>query len=171
MSDARRERREQNVKQVANSIGLAALTLAVAIGASAQNTKAAEAIRKADQDWMAAFTSKDVNKAAAFMAPDGAMYEPNAPPVQGLDAVKNALAGMFKMSDEKLTWTPTLVEAAKSGDLGFSSGTYEFSFKDPSGKTIDDKGKYVTVWQKQADGSWKVIRDIFNSDIPSQSTQ
>jgi hypothetical protein len=29
-----------------------------------------------------------------------------------------------------------------------------------------DKGKYLTVWKKQADGSWKVLFDMFNSDLP-----
>jgi ketosteroid isomerase-like protein len=37
---------------------------------------------------------------------------------------------------------------------------------DPAGKPVTDRGKYVTIWKKQADGSWKVIADIFNSDLP-----
>ena len=147
------------------------LGISVTLCASSQtgNQKAADAIRTADQQWMAAYAAKDVDKSAAFMAPDGAIYAPNAPAAQGLEAVKSMTAEMFKLPDVKLSWTPTLVEAAKSGDLGFSSGTYEFSFKDPSGKTVSDKGKYVTVWKKQADGSWKVVRDIFNSDMPMPS--
>jgi len=32
------------------------------------------------------------------------------------------------------------------------------------GKLTHDKGKYLTVWKKQADGSWKIYRDINNSD-------
>jgi len=157
--------------KISQTVALFTVVLAVALDASAQtgNQKAADAIRKADQQWMAAYAAKDVDKSAAFMAPDGAMYAPNAPAVQGLEAVKSMAAEMFKLPDVKLTWTPTLVEAAKSGEIGFSSGTYAFSFKDPSGKTIDDKGKYVTVWKKQADGSWKVVRDIFNSDMPPPS--
>lgn len=135
------------------------------------NSKAAEAIRKADQDWMAAFATKDANKAASFVASDGAVYSPNAPSAQGTEAVVKLFNDFYKTPDIKLTWTPTLVEAAKSGDLGFSSGTYEMTFKDPSGKMVSDHGKYVTVWQKQHDGSWKAIRDIFNSDLPSQATQ
>ena len=151
------------------AIVLAMMVLTVVLAASGQegNAKAAAAIRKADQDWMAAFAAKDVNQAASFVAPGGAMYEPNAPATLGQEAIKKSLGGMFQMTGEKLTWTPTLVEAAKSGDLGFSSGTYEFSFKDPSGKTVNDKGKYVTVSKKQPDGSWKVVRDIFNSDLPA----
>jgi ketosteroid isomerase-like protein len=40
------------------------------------------------------------------------------------------------------------------------------SFNSPSGKPLRDRGKYVTVWRKQADGSWRVVRDVFNSDLP-----
>jgi ketosteroid isomerase-like protein len=156
--------------RISQTVALFTVAIAVTLGASAQtgNQKAVDAIRKTDQEWMAAYASKSVDKAASFVAPDGAMYAPNAPAAQGAEAVKNMAADMFKLPDVKISWTPTLVEVAKSGDLGFSSGTYEFSFKDPSGKTINDKGKYVTVWKKQADGSWKVVRDIFNSDLPSQ---
>jgi ketosteroid isomerase-like protein len=34
------------------------------------------------------------------------------------------------------------------------------------GKAMNDVGKYVAVWKKQPDGSWKMIRDIYNSDLP-----
>jgi ketosteroid isomerase-like protein len=59
------------------------------------------------------------------------------------------------------------VGVARSGELGYTSGTYDFSMKDASGKIISDKGKYVTVWKKQADGTWKVLLDTYNSDLPS----
>ena len=54
---------------------------------------------------------------------------------------------------------------ASSGELGYTSGTYDFSIKDASGKTISDKGKYLTVWKKEADGAWKVLFDTYNSDL------
>jgi ketosteroid isomerase-like protein len=41
------------------------------------------------------------------------------------------------------------------------------SFKNAAGKTVSDKGKYLIVWKKHADGSWKVLFDISNSDRPS----
>ena len=44
---------------------------------------------------------------------------------------------------------------------------YEFIAKEASGKTVSDKGKYLTVWKKQPDGSWKVLLDIYNSDLPT----
>jgi ketosteroid isomerase-like protein len=59
------------------------------------------------------------------------------------------------------------VEVARSGDLGYSQGTYDLTFNDPSGKPMTDRGKYLEVWKKQADGSWKCAVDTFNSDLPA----
>jgi ketosteroid isomerase-like protein len=55
------------------------------------------------------------------------------------------------------------------GELAYSTGTYTLSFNDPAGKGVTDRGKYATVWRKQGDGSWKVVIDVFNSDLPLPS--
>ena len=66
-----------------------------------------------------------------------------------------------------ISWKATKVEVAKSGDLGFVSGTYEITMNDASGEPTTDKGKYVEVWEKQADGNWKCGTDTWNSDMPA----
>lgn len=58
----------------------------------------------------------------------------------------------------------TKVEAARSGDLAYETGTFEESFKDASGKPVRVTGKDVVVWKKQTNGQWKAIIDIFNTD-------
>ncbi|MGA7930824.1 MAG: DUF4440 domain-containing protein [Candidatus Sulfotelmatobacter sp.] len=68
-----------------------------------------------------------------------------------------------------ITWRPNKADVARSGELGYTSGTYEMSFKDASGKAVADKGKYLMVWKKQADGAWKVLFDMSNSDLPRAS--
>jgi ketosteroid isomerase-like protein len=40
---------------------------------------------------------------------------------------------------------------------------------DPSGKPINDRGKYLAVWKKQPDGTWKCVMDIWNSDLPASA--
>ncbi len=45
-------------------------------------------------------------------------------------------------------------------------GTYELTMNDASGKPVNDRGRYVEVWEKQADGKWKCGTDIWNSDLP-----
>ncbi|MEP7072483.1 MAG: hypothetical protein ABI839_08855 [Verrucomicrobiota bacterium] len=61
------------------------------------------------------------------------------------------------------------VEVAKSGYLACVSGTYEETMTDASGKPAKDRGKYVEIFKKQADGTWKAILGIWNSDLPASA--
>jgi ketosteroid isomerase-like protein len=62
-----------------------------------------------------------------------------------------------------LTWTPVRGDMAASGDLGYTYGTYIFKSKNKDGKIVASYGKYMSVWKKQKDGSWKVVVDMGNS--------
>ena len=42
----------------------------------------------------------------------------------------------------------------------FAIFTYELAVNDPKGNPVKDHGKYIVVWKKQADGSWKAVADI-----------
>ena len=62
-----------------------------------------------------------------------------------------------------LTWTPVKADMAASGDLGYTYGNYVFKSKDKEGKPVTHYGKYMSIWKKQKDGSWKVVVDMGNS--------
>ena len=123
-------------------------------------------IRKADQDWLRVFAAKDLAKSVDFVMADGSVLAPNAPIATGHEAVSKLFAGFFALPDLKIEWTPKEVNVARAGDLGYSTGAYHMSFKDPAGKTIEDNGKYVTIWKRQ-NRKWRVAYDIFNSDLPA----
>jgi ketosteroid isomerase-like protein len=127
---------------------------------------AAEALRAADAAWLKAYQEKDGVKAAGFYAAQGAMLAPNRPLLSGKDALAKFIAKSFEMRDYHITWHPSKVEVAHSGELGYTSGSYEIGFRELSGKLFLDKGKYLMVWKKQADGAWKVLFDMSNSDLP-----
>ena len=88
-----------------------------------------------------------------------------------LPSGKNAVQGreniydMMKenQDDYKLEWTPQYAEVAKSGELGYTWGTYILSYKDEKGEEQKSYGKYLNIWKKQTDGSWKVAVDMGNS--------
>jgi ketosteroid isomerase-like protein len=128
--------------------------------------KASDALLAADAAWMKVYVAKDLDKSVAFFDDEGSMLPPNAPIATGKDALTKLIGSAFAFPDYKLGWHANKVGVARSGELGYTSGTYDFSFKDASGKTISDKGKYLTVWKKESDGAWKVLLDTFNSDLP-----
>jgi ketosteroid isomerase-like protein len=71
------------------------------------------------------------------------------------------------MSDPNfsLNFQSTRAMASKSGDMVYSQGTYTMTATNPkTKKPVTDHGKYLTVYTKQADGSWKAVADTFNSD-------
>ncbi|MFZ0796298.1 MAG: DUF4440 domain-containing protein [Terriglobales bacterium] len=133
------------------------------------SSKALDAVRAADAAWLRVYQTKDIAKSVAFFDEQGSMLVPNKPILSGKDAIAKFIASGFALQDYKITWHPNKAGIARSGDLGYTSGTYEMSFKDASGKTISDKGKYLMVWKKQADATWKVLFDTSNSDLPRPS--
>jgi uncharacterized protein (TIGR02246 family) len=117
-------------------------------------------IRSLDKDWAAAAAAKDVDKSTAFYADDAQMLTATTPPAAGKDSVRKTWAGLLATPDfVSLTFAPTSVQVAQAGDMAYELGTFEIVMKDKKGKPASQKGAYVVVWKKQADGSWKVEVD------------
>jgi ketosteroid isomerase-like protein len=100
---------------------------------------------------------------------DGALImQPGMPIIRGRAAWGEAVAGMMKTLDFKDMVFRT-DDVTVSGDYAVEVGSYSWKLGPKGGKLAADSGKYLTVWRKQGDGSWKIIRDINNSDIaPAQ---
>ena len=142
------------------------LLVSVSAALAQTDTKNLNALRAADAAWLKTYEAKDLDKAVAFCDEQGSLLWPNAPRATGTSAIAKTTASAFAIPDFKLEWHPDQVEVARSGELGYTSGTYTWTFKDASGKPASDKGKYLTIWKKQQDGSWKVLLDMFNTDLP-----
>ena len=125
------------------------------------------AIRQVEEKWSSSINSKDVATFIANYAPDAVVMVPNAPIAATPDAIRTAITGMLALPGLDMTFQTGAIVVAKSGDVGYSYGTYSLSLTGPHGQPIQDKGKYVTTWKKQADGSWKASADIFNTDMPA----
>ena len=149
---------------------LASLLLVAACQPAApadQSAAAVTAVTAADAAWERAVAGHDTLATIAAVEATGSVLSPNAPIATGPAAIRTMFDGVWALPGLKLSWHATRVEAARSGELAYSSGTYEMTITGPKGTPITDKGKYSTVWRKQADGSWKVVLDTFNSDMPA----
>jgi ketosteroid isomerase-like protein len=135
----------------------------------AADPKAEKTLRDADDEWSKAAATHDLDKTISFYSSDAIVLPPNGPAITTKEGIretwKQILGDMTSMR-----WKATRVEVANSGDLGYITGTYEMKIKDASGKLIDDRGKYLEVWKKQAGGSWKCSADMFSSDLPAAAS-
>jgi ketosteroid isomerase-like protein len=127
---------------------------------------AADAVRAADAAWSKAAGAMDVATVVSYYADDATVLPPNSPIVNGKAAAQQAWATIL-VPGNSLSWTPTTAVSAASGDIVYTQGTYTASIKGPDGKAVADTGKYLAVWKKQADGSWKAEEDTWNSDLPA----
>jgi uncharacterized protein (TIGR02246 family) len=151
-------------------VGLASLTFLVSFfficAASAADTKAIEqALRDLDAQWSAAAGAKDLEKTIAFYSEDALVLPTNAPAATTKEAIRNTWKDLLASPGLAISWKATKVEVASSGDIAYTTGTYELTMNAPSGKLVPDHGKYVEVWKKRVDGNWKVAVDIWNSDV------
>ena len=152
-------------------IKMLVLTLTLGFAAAAVclagDTKTEQALRDADAAWSKAAGSKDLDKTVSYYSADAIVLPPNAPIATTKEEIKKIWQDMLASPGLVISWKATKVEVAKSGDLGFVSGTYELTMNDATGKPATDKGKYVEVWEKKADGKWKCGTDTWNSDLPA----
>ncbi len=122
-----------------------------------------------DVQWLNAEQAKDVDTVLSFFADDASSFPPNASIVTGIEAIRARLSEEYSGPRFAISWQTTKVEVSRSGDLAYSHGTHEVTVNDPEGNPVTDKGKWVTVWEKQPDGTWKVVVDIWNTDQPAAS--
>lgn len=116
------------------------------------------------KDW----GGKDAGRIAAHYTDDGNLMIPNSPLMTGPDAIGKGMKEALADPNWSLTLRPAEVEVSKGGDLGYTWGTYVLTATDPASKKVArEKGRFVTVFRKGADGAWKAARDITNAEAPA----
>jgi ketosteroid isomerase-like protein len=94
-----------------------------------------------------------------FLIEDALQLPNGAAPIHGRT---NIVAAMESGPEFGLDWDPQRADVSSSADLGWTWGTYVATFQDSSGADVQSAGKYLNVWQKLSDGSWRVVVDMGN---------
>jgi ketosteroid isomerase-like protein len=101
---------------------------------------------------------------ADWFADDGVALGNGAAPLIGKVAIVKSASWLPK--DYQLTWTPTDAMMGPSGDMGYTWGHFEGRSKDANGNPVLTSGRYITMWRKEPDGSWKVVLDAGANEPP-----
>lgn len=110
----------------------------------------AEFARMAEEEGIAA--------AFTFFAADSAVLNRGGKIIKGKEAI-TAYHQAQSLDNIHLVWTPDFVSVSRSGDLGYTYGTYTLSAPDSAGNMAESQGIFHSVWEKQSDGSWKYVWD------------
>jgi len=121
----------------------------------------AAAIRQLSDDWLAAYNAADADAAGLTYAEDALSLPPDGPPVMGREALVQRLRDFF--NEFSASQTATVDEVAVTGDWGMARGTWSVRQTPKAGGAEQVRsGKWMELYRRQADGSWKTWRWMWN---------
>lgn len=120
------------------------------------------AIRAASQAYVTTALARDYEAWIDLLADDAVFMPPNETRNEGRDDIFTWVNAFPETTN--LTVTPAEVEGVR--DLAFARGEYTFTVQIPESGPMSARGNYIEIWRRQADGSWRIYRDIWNSDQP-----
>ena len=130
------------------------------VSAAAQKTKPANPLMlmvETERGFSRMSEEKGTREAfGAFIADDGILFRPRA--VVGKKWMQEH---PLPSSDKRplLTWQPIYAFMSRSGDLGYTTGPWQYK-NDINDTKASAFGNFMTVWKKQADGNWRFVLDL-----------
>jgi uncharacterized protein (TIGR02246 family) len=131
-------------------------------GADAVRTQ----IEQAAVRFSEAFNRGDTPALAAMYDTGGVVLAPNAPPMRGRQNIEALWAGARQQGFKTLNLIVDSVEPI--GNYAIELGRYTLVIQPAGQGEMTDRGKYMVLWKRQADGSWKLYRDMFNTSMPAR---
>lgn len=129
------------------------------------------AVNEIYEQYASSLKSGDADRWIALWSDEGVQMPPGSPPVIGKEEIG---AGTVAFLDAFTvdSFEIHIDEIQLAGDLAFARGTYSGAYtpKD-GGEGFAEDGKYLTVFQRQPDGSWKIYRDIFNLNTEGETQE
>ena len=137
------------------------------------DTKAIERqLQTNEAKWNRAYAERDAKALAGMYADDAALASPGENLVRGKAAIEKATAAYAADPNLKVAFEANRIQVARSADLAYTRGRYTLTMTDPgTNKPQTSTGHYLTVWQKQADGSWKAVEDFITPGAPLPVSQ
>jgi uncharacterized protein (TIGR02246 family) len=136
--------------------------------ATADPSVVRQAIEQANAGLIAALKAGDPAQVASFYDAEAVAMPPNLPANRGQQEIVASLTRFFDyltVTDFSLNIEDVIVKDDVAIETGNSTITVRP--KQPAAPAMaPEMGKYLAVWKRQADGSWKKLRDIWNTDAP-----
>jgi uncharacterized protein (TIGR02246 family) len=123
-----------------------------------------KAIEEGNAKWTEAYNRGDAAAVAALYTDEATVMPPNSEMVKGRQGIQGLWNSFMTMGVKDVTLTT--MDVGGGGNTAYETGNYSLTIQPESQAAMTDSGKYVVVWKKQADGTWKLHVDIWNSSMP-----
>lgn len=119
-----------------------------------------EKVMQLSKEWSQAAAAGDVEKIVSYWADDAVLMSAGQPVLNGKQAIRKMVEDSYKVPGFRISWQPQSVVVSESGDMAYLLENSQVSFMDSTGTPFTMNNKAVSIWRKQADGSWKTAVDI-----------
>ena len=126
-------------------------------------SRAEAALRKLAQDWALACNTKQLDDLVDLYLPDAMVLRPNVPAVRGTAAIREFFFGVLDAGMSDVELDPLRSELF--GDFGYEAGRCKSLVPVAMGKRREERGKYLVMLNRQANGEWKIVADSWSSDL------
>ena len=134
---------------------------------SFDSASAQKAIDEGNAAFSSYFAKGDSTSMAALYTEDAKVLPPNMKMVNGQDEIESLWGSFIRLGQVNIQLATTSLTG--SGNIAVETGSYNLKVQPQGTDAIQDQGKYMVVWQLQSDNSWKMIRDMWSSDLPAAS--
>jgi ketosteroid isomerase-like protein len=126
-------------------------------------SRAEAALRKVAQDWALACNTKQLDDLVELYLPDALVQRPNVPAVRGAAAIREFFFGLLEAGMSEVELEPLRTELF--GDFGYEAGRCKSLVPIAMGKRREERGKYLVLLSRQANGEWRIVADNWSSDL------
>lgn len=147
------------------------LFISVNVLAQKDMSKLKSTFQNLENEWSKYYIAGDADKLANMYTEDAYSLPSNLPMWKGREEIRMGNKKDMESGTKYTSLTAKTLDVFGSGDLVYEVGTYSLTFI-PQNMTeaTTENGKYIDIWQKQADGTWKIKADTWNSNENPEST-
>lgn len=126
-----------------------------------------ESIHELVRQWDEALNTRNVDASVSLYAEDPVAMPPFTPMVSGGEAIREWFEAFHAQG--ALDVKNEVADVDMSGDWAAARGTFTLTLTPEAGEAVQDTGNWLATFRRGADGTWKVERNIWNSDNPPPS--
>ncbi|MGZ5220962.1 MAG: YybH family protein [Chitinophagaceae bacterium] len=124
-----------------------------------------EKLMQVSREWSRSASTDSIEKTMSYWADTAIFLSVGQPVLNGKKEIRGMVERSGKIPGFKISWEPISVSVSQSGDMAYMIEQNQMTMNDSTGKPVTRYGKGVTIWKKDADGSWKNVVEIGVDDV------